>query len=293
MLFNTTFIRLSVCLHPISRRTFSCGATLLNITESKNEIKLNREITLRNNDTNQKKPLLVLFGWGNAKHKQLCKYSELFEKWDFTTVCVQTTLLNSILRTTSAGRRESANVLSVIKDLTISNPDRPIILYPFSNSGCAIYHLLTESMTPDTFPGSNIRAIIFDSCPIIPNEESASTVPKAFAIMTKNPVLHTMLNLMSYPMKLFVRILLYTNEDVRTFMSKMETWPIKSPQMFLFSKTDQLAPYRDIIDFIKKRKDCGVDVTFKLWEDTPHVGHMKKYRNEYESIVESFIKKNI
>ena len=65
--------------------------------------------------------------------------------------------------------------------------------------------------------------------------------------------------------------------------------PILFPHLYLYSKVDHLAPYKDIVEFIKYQKSVGAEVKSKMWDDSDHVAHFRKYTKEYENLVISFI----
>lgn len=250
-----------------------------------NERTLTNRITVRNEDLSQQSPIVCLFGWGNGTKKHLLKYSGLFEEKGHTTLLVTTTLLNSLFRISTAGKKESENVKTALTDLCGDNLDRQIVFYSFSNGGCAISHLTTRSLLNERKLAGNIKGQIFDSCPIIPNSESTVAVEKAFDRVLNVPVLKPAIRFFSKLMGYFV---VYFNEDVKTFMCKMEKSPLHTPQLFMFSKNDDLAPYKDILNFIEKRKSIGIDVEHCLWEDSDHVAHFKRHEREYREKVLNF-----
>ena len=252
---------------------------------------LSNKITIRNEDTSQKSPVVCLFGWGNGTKKHLLKYSNLFEEKGHTTVLVTTTLLNSLFRISTAGKKESENVNKALNEICNINKQRQLLFYSFSNGGCAISHLTMRSLLESGELVDNIKGHIFDSCPIVPNLESAVIVEKAFDRVMNFPALKPAIRLFS---KVMVRFVVFLNQDVQSFMSEMLDSPIKTPQLFLFSKSDDLAPYQDILDFAEKRKELkNVDVDYCLWDDSPHVAHFKQYEHEYREKVLEFLDKCI
>ena len=251
---------------------------------------LSNRITVRNEDTSQQSPVVCLFGWGNGTKKHLLKYSNLFEGKGHTTLIVTTTLLNSLFRVSTSGKKESESVKRALIDLCDSNEQRQILFYSFSNGGCAISHLTTRSLLESGELAGNIKGHVFDSCPIVPNLESTVIVEKAFDRVINIPVLKPVISMFS---KVMVRLVVYLNADVKNFMREMVASPIPTPQLFLFSKSDDLAPYQDIFDFAEKRKTKGVDVDYILWDKSPHVAHFKKHENEYREKVHDFLEKCI
>jgi len=253
------------------------------------ENKINKRITIRNEDNSQKTPLVCLFGWGNGKKEHIQKYSEIYEDKGHTTMIVTTTLLNSLFRISTAGARESKDVQKVLGKECSINKDREIIFHSFSNGGCAISHLTTRSILNTNLMG-NIKGHVFDSCPIIPNLESSDAVERAFSQLVDIPALKPTIKVIS---KLMVKAVVHNNTDVKDFMKEMTESTIKTPQLFLFSKSDKLAPYQDILDFIGIRKSLGIDTTFMLWDKSNHCAHLRENPEKYKEEIDSFVDKCI
>lgn len=64
------------------------------------------------------------------------------------------------------------------------------------------------------------------------------------------------------------------------------------PQLFIFSKADNVCTWDTIQEFADCRKKKGVNVETVLFEDSLHVKHLVKYRDEYISHVYKFIDDN-
>lgn len=186
----------------------------------------------------------------------------------------------------TAGYNESENVIKVLLQQTRNNSNRTMIFFSFSNGGCAISHLTMRSLLQSNNLVENIKGQIFDSCPIVPDEKSAATVEKAFSGVINFPPLQPIIRIFS---SLMVSMVVKFNKDVQLFMKEMLESPIKTPQLFLFSKADELAPFEDVLNFAKKREERGVKVCYKLWETSPHVAHFKSHPQEYERIIDQFI----
>ena len=67
----------------------------------------------------------------------------------------------------------------------------------------------------------------------------------------------------------------------------------RSPQLYLYSKADQLISYEEVRGFIEERRQDGVKVTEKCWEDSPHVAHFRMHPEEYGRHVRAFIDENL
>lgn len=68
-----------------------------------------------------------------------------------------------------------------------------------------------------------------------------------------------------------------------------EKWPL----LFLYSKTDDLMPYRYVRKLVKMKQDQNQEriICQKLFEKSPHVAHMRKYPEEYREEMKKFLSK--
>ena len=265
------------------KKTVSVGLT----HKSFSERKISDRVLIRNEDKDQKQPLVVIIGWGNCKMKQLFKYSEIFEKQNFTSVCVTTTLVNSLLRFDTAGKRESLELKNVLVNLLQNNSERQVIFYLFSNGALTLYYYIAKDLNSNVFLGKNIKGTIFDSSPIVPNYNSPEIVKQAFisAYRKRNIVVTSAGNFI----KLFVYVLVTWKKELEEVFPQLIKLNISSPQLVLFSKNDNLAPYDDILKFIQERRSHGFEVSYKLWEKSGHVAHLKHHNEEYVVRVKNFI----
>lgn len=64
----------------------------------------------------------------------------------------------------------------------------------------------------------------------------------------------------------------------------------KFPQLFLYSKSDVVIPYKDVEKFIGLRRDQGIKVSSVRFEDAEHVKIYIKYPEQYVQSVCNFIR---
>ena len=65
--------------------------------------------------------------------------------------------------------------------------------------------------------------------------------------------------------------------------------PNRCPQLFLFSKTDELTGYIGIEECIQQRLELGVKVHSICWDDSAHVLHFRQHRESYIQNCMSFL----
>lgn len=235
-------------------------------------------------------PLCVLLGWGNSTQKQLKKYSEIYEKKGFDTITVSPLLIDALLLPQIRGKKISYQILETIRKES-NGRKVPVVFHQFSNGGCALYYFICEELTTKGSAyaeNMKVAGSIFDSCPIVPSFESVSLAQTVFTNEIDSPILKT---LVWYCLKPLLTFVVWLNPVVKLFMDGLKNSPIMAPQMFFYSKSDMLAPYEDITAFLKCRKEIGVEVMAKLWDDSPHVRHLMHDQDTYIEMVHKFIDK--
>lgn len=232
------------------------------------------------------RPLCVILGWGGAKQKNLRKYSEIFESKGYNIITVSPTLVDILLFPEIRGKKISDKILETIeKEFDASKT----VFFQFSNGGCGLYYFICEdiyNIKSPHFNKINIVGSVFDSCPVVPKKENTVLTQKAFTVNIKNPIVK---NLVWYSIGAIVPFLFWFNPIVKLFMKGLTESPLSTPQLFLYSKSDDLAPYKDISDFINSRKIRGVKTMQMLWEDSPHVSHLKHDEVTYTRVLNEFL----
>ena len=230
----------------------------------------------------------MILGWGGSKQKNLERYSEIFMTRGYDTITVTPSLADILLFPEIKGKKLSMQILELIKQ---EFGGRNSVFFQFSNAGCGLYSFMYKELYDSASPYHNQTKIvgsIFDSCPVIPNKESISIAQNAFTMNMTNPVVK---NLVWYSLGSVLPIVLLFNSTVKVFMEALRDSPVSTPHLFMYSKSDVLAPYKDISNFIEYRQSKGIDVTKMLWEETPHVSHLKHDPVTYSKILNEFLDK--
>lgn len=248
--------------------------------------KASERILIRNEDEEQQRPLAVIIGWGDSKMKKLEeRYSSFFEKKNFTTLLTTTSMFDNHMRYNSNLRKQSIAVKQEMMSLMEKNKQRLVMLYIFS-SGTNLYSHLINEFNSSLYPGSNICGTIFDSCPIFPRFKTLKNFRRAL-VDSGNPILANIFALMA-----FIVLIKGPNDPIK-LRNLVENASLPSPQLLLFSKDDPITPYQDVFDFIEVRKSKGINVTYKMWENSKHVKHILCHQQEYQKLVENFVDKCI
>ena len=248
--------------------------------------KASERILIRNEDEEQQRPLAVIIGWGDSKMKKLEeRYSSFFKKKNFTTLLTTTSMFDNHMRYNSNLRKQAIAVKQEMMSLMEKNKQRLVMLYIFS-SGTNLYSHLINEFNSSLYPGSNICGTIFDSCPIFPRFKTLKNFRRAL-VDSGNPILANIFALMAFI------VLIKGPSDPIKLRNLVENASLPSPQLMLFSKDDPITPYQDVFDFIEVRKSKGINVTYKMWENSKHVKHILCHQQEYQKLVENFVDKCI
>ncbi len=64
----------------------------------------------------------------------------------------------------------------------------------------------------------------------------------------------------------------------------------RCPTLVLLSRNDEVANYDNTYKTIEDWKKSGIEVFHKCWDNSPHVSHYFKYPQEYQRLIDSFLK---
>ena len=289
MLVNT---KLSFHLH-----SFSTGnifqATQLRCKE------YSKDVVIRNIDGKQQSPLVLIIGWANCRQNQVARYSEIYEKQGCTTISVSSCQAYKFAIFYELFVNDTKIVIDAMKSQLDLCCNRPVFLHLFSGSGPYMYINILhyyyqigkdqvqlaklQKAKGEIIP--NIRGVVYDS-PVI--EHTAKSVAATLNVGVTDTTLLSMIGLFSD--MVFRCIVRYNGMLGIIYSQILKRAPILLPQLYLYSKVDHVSPYKDIAEFIKYQKSVGAGVKSKMWDDSHHVEHFRKYPKEYEDLVISFIK---
>ena len=176
-------------------------------------------------------------------------------------------------------------ILELLFDLSIEK--NPVLFHVFSNGGACLYRYITRAIVDDpAFESVALRGVIFDSAPGIVSSRRAAQA------MVASMQIHSIFKMLLSTFYAFYLTLMGT---FRGFLKSLgmqpsprpSVWedivndPSRCPQLFLFSKADELISYKDVDECIAERQALGVDVQQMCWEDSAHVAHLRSHREAY------------
>ncbi|CAL1291013.1 unnamed protein product [Larinioides sclopetarius] len=244
-----------------------------------------------------KEPVIILFGWAGCVDRYLAKYSEIYQKKGCTTIryitspnvvsprCIDEKKIHNL----------AGNVINLLLDMKFDK--HPIFFHVFSNGGATVYRYVSELMRKKHPNDFQIKGCIFDSCPA---KVRASGFVRATLAMTDGSLVKRYM--IAFVALVRAMILGVYSALLSFFTGKINYYllwnalleePNICPQLFLFSKTDNVCCWDTIQEFADYRKKKGVDVKVVLFEESEHVKHLVKYRDEYLNHVYSFIDENV
>lgn len=233
--------------------------------------------TLRLKDQ-QEKPLVIILAWLQAKHKHLKKYAELYTNQGFDVLVTQITPWQ-LLWPVKGSQLVAADILKFLEN---NNGYTPMVLHGFSVAGYVwgevMVHMAREL---DRYKPllDKISVQIWDSAADI--TEIPAGVPKA--LFPRNPTLQKALRgYMMYHLKTFHDAA--TVHYIRSSQMFHSTL-VNAPALFLVSKTDPIGAVASNQRVRESWESKGIQVTWKCWDRSPHVGHFRKHPEEYVQLM--------
>ncbi|CAK9819725.1 hypothetical protein ANTPLA_LOCUS10350 [Anthophora plagiata] len=236
-----------------------CKLSSYHVTKSIEHISQGKQVTACN--TEESKPLLVLFSWLLAKRKHLMKYMDLYLEQDFDILIVSVTPWQ-ILWPVKGSRLVATDLLEF---LTQQQNYQQILLHGFSVGGYMwgeVLDLVQSNRQKYCNVMDRIVGQVWDS----------------LVYVTGIPL--------GIPRAVFPK-----NEMLQGILQKYLENLVRTPALFLVSKTD---PVGTVIHNMRVRDQwdkLGVKTYVKIFDKSPHVGHYPMYPKEYVSELHTFLNK--
>lgn len=228
------------------------------------------------------KPLVILFTWLMAKHKHVQKFVDIYLKEDFDVLRISVTPWQ-LLWPTKGSQLVATEVLKFLENNYI---DRPCILHGFSVGG----YLWSEAMVQMSSEKERYKPVIdkivgqiWDSAADI--TELPIGVPTA--VFPRNPKMQNALSqYIIYHLKTFDKVA--TRHYVRA-SQMFHTNLIRSPALVFVSKTDPIGAIKSNLQAKESWEGMDMKVIWQCWDESPHVGHFQKHKDEYIAVWMKFL----
>lgn len=273
---------------------------ILSSSQVNDVIRYNNDIIIRNVDKTQQSPLVVIVGWSNSKLRQLEKYSQIYEDLGCTVLSSRMPLYRFSMFYDTLFSKDTQNVIDAMTSQRELNKNRKVFFKLFSTPGPAMYVNIMNYYFPyitqhfGTVPayrmGSdetkpNIIGVIFDSATV--ESGNAQQFANGMKGNSTGILANTMFDVLG---KIVYAYAVRTSKMHNYGPEFIRNIPVLLPQLFLSSKADNIASIESIRNFVSHQKSLGIPLLkSKVWEDSAHVLHFRKYPNEYKDLIECFI----
>lgn len=246
-------------------------------------VKYGHSINESNVEQSKKEPVVILLGWAGCENRHIAKYSAIYEK---RCVTVSYTAPNRDIFFRSNNLCHAAEkLLEIIVDLDLEA--HPIFVHSFSNGGGLVYRWISETIHSKTeFKQIRLAGAIFDSCP--GKRRLFKGLKVLMMITSKRSAFIKFFFGVAFicfvfleSVKLKIKEILRLSTIQSTYWQALENDTSTCPQLYLYSKKDDIVSYRDVEDMTAVRIQRGVDIQSICWEDSGHVAHLVTHRESY------------
>lgn len=239
-------------------------------------------VTCRLVQPTNSKSLVLMFSWLQPNPKPLEQFSAFYVNLGFD-VLVVTVEMMQLLRPVHGTHLIAGDIL---KFMATNESYKSILLHGFSVGGYMWGECLVQinDNAPKYEPLVNrIKGQVWDSM----TGSKEISVGQARAI-TKNLFVQKAVVQFS---NFYLRAL--HNVSTKHYLKAENIFNEKAlvvPALLFFSKTDPIGTEQKSLNIIKALEALNIKVTQKCFEDSPHVGHFKKYKEEYTTALIEHLK---
>ncbi|KAI1435576.1 hypothetical protein GGR50DRAFT_308352 [Xylaria sp. CBS 124048] len=248
--------------------------------------------------------LIILAAWMDAKDAHIAKYIAHYQSIypDAIILLIKFVLVEAMLAPVASSAVQHAvwYFHSLIRaDILSANPERPEVLaHIFSNGGTTSMrnvYVAYKRLFGRPFP---LHSAIFDSCP---GHHGFSNSYNAIMAGFPPGILHVLIAPFIMLM-IFVSWLWHTlfsfiaGEDFLTKNARIindRRQVRQTNRTYIYSKADNMVGWRDIEQHAKSAVSKGFDVRQEMFENSPHVFHMRTDSKRYWLIVQETWKKAV
>lgn len=213
----------------------------------------------------------------------------------FSCVVIQyLPVADDIFFNTSRVREHAAKLWELLEEMQLL--ESPLLIHLFSNAGAIMYlNMLDLLQEPDCGLANQVKivGVVWDSAPGKPRISSGKRaylyqMPHVTGILRS--VIGFVFVVILVIISLWNNLLsLFSWRPSPNFFKRLKQRKVVCPQLFLYSKCDDLIYYKDIEEMIACLKVSGCPVTTLSWEDSPHVQHLRHHADSYTKQCVHFI----
>lgn len=237
-------------------------------------------------------PVVILLGWGGCKDKNLAKYSAIYHKRG-CIVIRYTAPWHMVFFSESLGipslRVLAQRLLQLLFDYEIEK--EPLLFHVFSNAGVMLYRYVLELLqTHQRFCHLRVVGTVFDSGP---GDSNVVGALRALAVILEHrPAVLRLLLLGAFAL---VAVLFHVLLAPLTalfhphFYDRLQDAGSRWPELYLYSKADEVVLARDVERMVEARLSRQVLVRSVDFVSSAHVSHLRDYPTYYTSLCVDFM----
>ena len=237
---------------------------------------------LRQPETNGK-TLVLMMSWLLAKPKYFEKYCSIYTDMGFDVLVVSTQVYQ-VMKPKNGSQVVAGSVLQFLKSNECYNQ---ILIHGFSvggyNWGECLVQLHDDDYQNYQSIADRIKGQVWDSV------AGLSEIPVGVS-KTIFPHQKLMQSSTQFCLQFYFTLLheSATNQYERS-EHNFHHKAIKAPALIFFSSTDQIGTEKKSREIIADFEAQNIAVTYKCFDDSPHVGHFQKYKGDYLKLLKSHL----
>jgi len=229
------------------------------------------------------RPLSILLCWLMAKPGAVLKYSKFYLDQGFDVLKIQITPWQLLMPT-----RVEQMVQNEILSILMSSDHKEKLIHGFS-VGAYVFARMLRHMQEE--PAGkyddlmrSLKGQIWDSF----TDVNGISIGVSKSVFMDSPVLQKGLQrYVDFHLKAFY------NVATKYYFSAHEGYyhnPLRVPALFFYSERDEISTFDNNEAVQKEWLKRGIHCTSKYWSDTGHVGHMRRYPQEYQLALKEFFR---
>lgn len=228
------------------------------------------------------RPLVVLLAWMLAKKKHINKYCEFYVNRGCDVLTINITPWQLLFPVT--GSQVVAD--EVLNFLHENSSRKPLFVHGFSVGGYVWGEVMVK-MNDDLQRYQHVVDRIIGQAWDSAADVTELQVGLPLAVFPRNPIMRVALRkYIGYHLKMCDDIA--TKHYIRSSQI-FHTTLVHRPALLLLSKTDPVGSISSNLRLKETWESMGIKVTWKCWDDSKHVSHYLKYKDEYIETLENFL----
>lgn len=228
------------------------------------------------------KTLALVLPWLQSKQQHFEKYCSIYTNLGFDVLVVQIDILQ-LMRPEKGSQILAADV---VKFLNSNDHYENILVHGFSVGGYLWSECLIHLNAHKSFKSisSRIKGQVWDS--VTGLKEIPIGISKS--VFSEGLMENLLRKSVEYYLKFFY-------ENATKYYVRAENFfndsPVKAPALIYSSKADPIGTETKANEIAESFKQQNIDLSLKCFEDSPHVQHYQKYKEEYLKYLHDHLKK--